>query len=307
MDWGCAAVWGEMGYKCPRVFCTIVRFQGSGDSMARRRKESGLDVIASMPWPLGIVLGILAFWTIRYGLGIYFSSRGGPLLKPLGQSLSNGAYTPFAWLALALCWVGAAASFFKSRHRRALLDTQTGLDSIAAMGWQQFEMLVGEAFRRRGYQVEETGLGGADGGIDLILRKNGRTELVQCKQWRTRQVKVPVVREMWGLVAHHRADGVKIVCVGEFTRDASEFADGKNIELLNGKRLLELVQDVQTTISEPAIRALLTKPAPSAQTVNGQVICPACDADMVLRENRSTGAGFWGCTNYPRCKGSRRT
>jgi restriction system protein len=274
--------------------------------MARRRKESGLDVIASMPWPAGIVQGVVAFWTIRYGVGLYFSSHGGPLLKSVGQLLSAGAYSLLAWVALALCWIGAAASFFKSRHRKALLDTQTGLDTIAAMSWRQFELLVGEAFRRRGYQVEETGLGGADGGIDLILRKNGRTELVQCKQWRTRQVNVPTVREMWGLVAHHRADGVKIVCVGEFTRDASEFAEGKNIELINGKRLLELVRDVQTLLAhEPTFRASRAEPVLSAQARNAQVTCPTCDADMVLRKNRSTGTGFWGCANYPRCKGTR--
>jgi restriction system protein len=274
--------------------------------MARRRREGGLEVIASMPWPAGIVLGLVLFWTIRYGLGLYFSSHGGPLLKPVGQLMSGGMYTPLAWLALAVCWVGAGVSFFKSRHRKALLDTQTGLDSIAAMSWRQFELLVGEAFRRRGYQVEETGLGGADGGIDLILRKSGRKDLVQCKQWRTRQVKVPTVREMWGLVAHHRADGVKIVCVGEFTRDASEFAEGKNIELINGKRLLELVRDVQTPVADQsAIRASRAEPVLSAPTPNAQVTCPTCDAGMVLRKNRSTGAGFWGCTNYPRCKGAR--
>jgi restriction system protein len=274
--------------------------------MARRRRESGLDLIASMPWPAGIVLGLVAFWVIRYGLGLYFSSHGGPLLKPFGQLLSDGAYSLLAWIVLALCWVGAAASFFKSRHRRKLLDTQTGLESIAAMSWRQFELLVGEAFRRRGYQVEETGLGGADGGIDLILRKNGRTELVQCKQWRTRQVKVPTVREMWGLVAHHRADGVKIVCVGEFTRDASEFAAGKSIELINGERLLELVRDVQTSVAdESAIRAPRIEPALSGQGV--EATCPTCDAGMVLRKNRSTGAEFWGCANYPGCKGTRPT
>jgi restriction system protein len=274
--------------------------------MARRRKESGLDVIASMPWPAGFILGLVAFWTIRYGLGLYFSSHGGPILNPFGQLLSGGAYSLLAWIVLALCWIGAAASFFKSRHRKALLDTQTGLGSIAAMSWRQFELLVGEAFRRRGYQVEETGLGGADGGIDLILRKNGRTELVQCKQWRTRQVKVPTVREMWGLVAHHHADGVKIVCVGEFTRDATEFADGKNIELINGKRLLELVRDVQTSAAdEPKTRASRVQPDLSAQVPNAQVTCPNCDAGMVFRKNRQTGAGFWGCGNYPQCKGTR--
>ncbi len=260
-----------------------------------RRKESGLDILASMPWPAGVILGLVAFWVIRYGLGMYFSAQGGQLLRPLGQLLSSGAYTPLAWLALGLCWIGAAASFFKSRHRKALLDTQTGLDSLSAMDWRQFEMLVGEAFRRRGYEVEETGLGGADGGIDLILRKNGRTELVQCKQWRTRQVKVPIVREMWGLAAHHHADGVKIVCVGDYTADAAAFAKGKDIELINGAQLLGLVRDVQThTHPEPA-------------TVNNQTLCPNCKSEMVLRKNRSTGAQFWGCPNYPRCKGTRQT
>lgn len=42
------------------------------------------------------------------------------------------------------------------------------MDSLREMNWHQFEQLAGEAFRRQGYAVEETGLGGADGGIDLI-------------------------------------------------------------------------------------------------------------------------------------------
>jgi restriction system protein len=59
---------------------------------------------------------------------------------------------------------------------------------------------VGEAFRRQGYTVEETSLGGADGGIDLILRKDGRRTLVQCKQWKRQRVGVNIVREMAGLL-----------------------------------------------------------------------------------------------------------
>ena len=124
------------------------------------------------------------------------------------------------------------------------------------MNWRDFERLVGEAFHRRGYAVEETGLGGADGGIDLILRKDGRTELVQCKQWRSRQVKASVVREMWGLVSHHKADAVKIVCVGDFTRDAKEFAEGKAIELITGERLLEMIREVQSAPQRPRVRNL---------------------------------------------------
>lgn len=267
-----------------------------------RRKESGLNLIASLPWPAGIVLGLVAYWLIRYGIGMYFSAQGGAALRPMGEVLSKGAFNPLAWIALALCWVGAAMSYFKSRRRKAILDMQTGLGSVSAMHWREFEMLVGEAFRRRGYQVEETGLGGADGGIDLILRKDGRTELVQCKQWRTRQVKVSTVREMWGLAAHHHADGIKIVCVGDFTPDASAFAQSKPIDLINGNRLLALVREAQSPMNAPAM------PGADAQAParpENQFLCPNCDARMVQRNNRSTGASFWGCSNYPRCKGTR--
>jgi restriction system protein len=42
-------------------------------------------------------------------------------------------------------------------------------DALNGMTWQQFEQLVGEAFRLQGYTVAEIGGGGADGGVDLVL------------------------------------------------------------------------------------------------------------------------------------------
>lgn len=33
--------------------------------------------------------------------------------------------------------------------------------------------------------------------------------------------------------------------------------------------------------------------------------CPNCGAEMVRRSNRKTGASFWGCARFPKCKGSR--
>ena len=33
--------------------------------------------------------------------------------------------------------------------------------------------------------------------------------------------------------------------------------------------------------------------------------CPTCGAAMFERFNRQTSQMFWGCTHYPRCKGTR--
>jgi flagellar biosynthesis/type III secretory pathway M-ring protein FliF/YscJ len=33
--------------------------------------------------------------------------------------------------------------------------------------------------------------------------------------------------------------------------------------------------------------------------------CPICSSDMIQRHNRKSGQNFWGCSNYPDCKGTR--
>ena len=211
-----------------------------------KRKQSGIEQIAAMPWWLGILIGLIGYVAIRHGIGWYLASSHNLVLSGMGRMLANGAYAPFAWMLLIACWLAALASFIGRDRRRQLLDNQTGIDSLRQMTWRHFEQLTGEAFRRQGYTIEETGLSGADGGIDLILRKNGRTTLVQCKQWQNRQVGVKVVREMYGLLVHHQAAAVKIVALGDYTNDAHRFAQGKPIELIHGGELIATVRSVQT-------------------------------------------------------------
>jgi restriction endonuclease Mrr len=92
------------------------------------------------------------------------------------------------------------------------------------------EMLVGEAFRLKGYRIEELGGRGADGGIDLVLRKSGKKFLVQCKQWRSYKVGVGVIREHFGVMTAEKADGGFVVTSGRFTAEARVFAKGFHIE-----------------------------------------------------------------------------
>jgi len=280
----------------------------SGGAMAKR-KQGGLEQIAGMPWPVGIVLGIIGFVAVRYGIGWFLTSSSNPFLHAMGKPVEAGAWTPIAWAVLGICWLGALLSFIGSAKRRHLLETQTGLDSLRAMSWREFEMLVGEAFRRQGYAIQETGLGGADGGIDLILRMDGKTTLVQCKQWKTQRVDVKIVREMFGLLTHHGAAAVKIVAVGQYTADAQHFAQGKPIELIHGEALLEMVRGVQTPAPAKAAAAT-TKPVVGATlepTPLTNPVCPKCGADMVQRSNRQTKDHFWGGAKYPECRGTRAT
>jgi restriction system protein len=151
-----------------------------------------------------------------------------------------------AALVAGLPLLGAVLARAKQRHlRRLLVDRQRSLETLRAMSWQDFERMVGEVFRRMGYKVEETGGGGADGGIDLRLSRKGRRFIVQCKRY-AGTVGASVVREMVGLGFHERAAGVFIVTTGRFTGAARAFARGKPVKLIDGPALLDLVRRNQS-------------------------------------------------------------
>jgi restriction system protein len=285
-----------------------------------RRSRSTLEALTRLPWTVGIVVGLIMFTVLGFVIPtqLEIMRLGGQQLALQDSSLRP--LTMLAWLALALCWMAAGVAWLGARRRRHLLDQQRDVDSLAALDWRDFERLVGEAYRRAGWAVEETGLGGKDGGIDLILQRNGRTVLVQCKQWRRRQIPVTVVRELWGLAQHHRADGVILACIGTYTADASAFATGKSIQLINGDALVAMIRDVQTVprrlmrsieprLVAPAItaqaHAQAPRPAPATGNQAAALPCPVCAAPMVQRLNRRTGQAFHGCSAYPQCRGTR--
>ncbi|MBB4767564.1 restriction endonuclease [Xanthomonas sp. LMG 8993] len=276
--------------------------------MGRRKRQSGFEALAALPWPVGFVMGIAAYLVVRYGIAWWFSHQGGMLSHGFAQQ-SSGMFAPLAWTLLGVCWLAALFSYLRTRSRRRFLETRTSLESLAAGGWRQFELLVGEAFRRQGYSVEETGLGGADGGIDLILRKDGRRTLVQCKQWKRQQVGVSVVREMFGLLAHHQANEVKIACIGTYTKDAERFAEGKPIELIGGEQLLAMTradQQQATTLQAPLAARVepIFASASSASTNAAAPRCARCGNALVQRRNRRTNEQFLGCTQFPTCRGT---
>ena len=267
--------------------------------MGRKRNQTGLmDSVATLPWPAGVVLGIVGFLVIRFVFPLIAPGSAATLLSPL--------VTVFAFFWLAGCLLGALGSAIKAKSRQRLLDTRTDLESLSATGWRNFERLVGEAFRRQGYAVDENHQSGPDGGIDLVLHKDGRRILVQCKQWRRQQVGVSVVREMYGLLIHHNADAVKIVSTGTYTADAEVFANGKPIELIPGEDLLQMIRAVQPPSSEtPTIDpSIQIEPIMGTPPARQEASCPRCNASLVERRNRRTGEAFLGCSRFPACRGT---
>jgi HJR/Mrr/RecB family endonuclease len=128
-----------------------------------------------------------------------------------------------------------------------VLRTKVRADSIGifnSLSWRDFERLIGDAFRGRGFTVTGFGGGGPDRGVDLGLMKNGERFLVQCKNWRTPEVGVMAVRELDRVVAALGANGGYVVTAGRFTREARAFAEICEISLIDGPSLEALIGHV---------------------------------------------------------------
>ena len=239
-----------------------------------------------MPWWSAPIAGAAAYVVL-----FVWNSTG----ETLGRTLFafGGYFAGFVALLFLAGW-------WRGRERRQLLEKTRDLDVLRALPWRDFEMLVGEAYRRLGYQVTERGGGGADGGVDLELRRNGELTLVQCKRWKQRLVSVRTVRELWGVVGHERATGAIFVTSGEFTRDAREFAAGKAYGLVDGPALLELATTVRK--EQLNIQASAEVATPAGPVIGPSPSCPRCGALMVLRSGTKGRPDFWGCARYPACR-----
>lgn len=242
-----------------------------------RRKHSWADKLVLAPWWVSLVLAAIGYVVV------------GKIMPVL--------VIPVCFLFIAISVISALRAW----QKRRMLDRQTGLDSLRELSWKSFEDLLGEAYRRQGYQVTEALGGGADGGVDLVLRRDGKVTLVQCKRWRGNPVRVQTVRELFGVMIDRRADAAKLVATARFTPDAIAFARGKPIELVDSDALLDLVRSVQASVRIPPS-------LPKNAGVIEAPPCPECGSKMVLREARRgarAGQSFWGCTRYPACRGTR--
>lgn len=261
--------------------------------MDRRKGTSLLDLPR---WWWGIPIAGLAYVVFAFvipaiaavpedGTGLGVSVR-------VFITTTSRALAPWAPFLFLLYWATQIKVAMRNSKR---LDRQTGIDSIRQLSWQEFEDLLGEAYRRRGYRVEKTRFG-ADGGVDLVLNGEEGRLLVQAKQWRVRKVGVEKVRELLGVATAERANGAVLVTSGNASAAAKEFAERNGIQIVEGEQLVEMIREVQPAW---AGRSALT-------TQSGPPPCPSCQSSMVRRVARQgprKGQPFWGCSRYPDCRG----
>jgi len=116
------------------------------------------------------------------------------------------------------------------------------LSQLASLTPEGFEEFVGEVFEALGYEVEHVG-GTGDNGVDLKVRRGGLLGIVQCKYFSRGVVGSPELQKFLGTIHHTKSHKGFFVTTRTFTLAADKFAAEHPIELIDGPRLVELVQE----------------------------------------------------------------
>ena len=224
---------------------------------------------------LGVLFFIVFFVMLRKTMDIYVAVIG--------------------TFAIVLPLVATFILFLKYRKGK-FFNSKNTLEKIKSLSPNEFEDFIAHLFEKLGYSTERVG-GPNDGGIDVIAEKDAIKHYIQCKKFITQQVSVGAMRDFYGAVTDKLSDAKAFfITTNVFTLEAEKFAEGKPIELIDGKKLMELV------------KLSGIKVADSSRPVFGSAIsekCPWCGAQLVLRtakKGSSAGHNFYGCSNFPKCK-----
>ncbi len=152
----------------------------------------------------------------------------------------------------------------------------------------EFENYIAGLFSKLGYRIEVTG-GSHDGGIDVIAEKDGITNYIQCKKFITSEVTVGAVRDFYGSLADHLANGKGyFITTNKFTLDAEKFVEDKPIELIDSFKLVKYIRMAEKGNKKTEV--IKDKPK----------VCPDCGGNLIGKTGKY--GKFLGCSNYPKCQ-----
>jgi restriction system protein len=175
-----------------------------------------------------------------------------------------------------------ALRFNKGKQWRSDQELLTWIRGLTP---KEFEDYIAELFFRLGYKTSSVG-GPNDGGIDVVVEKNGTKNYIQCKKYfKAREVSVGDVRDFYGAIANRLSNGkAYFITTSKFTLPAEQFAEDKPIELVDSYKLLEYIR--------------LANPREKQEQEKND--CPKCGGMLIKREGKY--GEFMGCSNYPKCK-----
>ena len=143
-------------------------------------------------------------------------------------------------LLIAVISAGAASTYLWRVHRHRL-ETAAGLRIVAGMRWREFSGLVVDALRGRGFEPDSVDQEAHRGHqADLLLRRDGQTWLLVCKQGVDYRITAAALAEFSRAMRFNAVAGGLMATPGRVDAEARRQAGA--IELIGGIALWPLLR-----------------------------------------------------------------
>lgn len=200
---------------------------------------------------LGLIIGILVF--------LYFVLQGRtPIdLIPFGiGGLISGQILGVATYLITESWVNS----YLQKHNQKVMSYTAFQQAISkyeidmqkkeqwvrrqredywrSLSGVQFERELADVYRSLRYKVSMTPYTG-DGGVDLLLEKDNRLTIVQCKA-HSKKISISVARELVASMSDFKADDAIIACFEGVTKPVYEYIKDKRISIVTIADIVEM-------------------------------------------------------------------
>ena len=176
-------------------------------------------------------------------------------------------------------------------------------DYIKELDDHEFNNLISLIFKQRGYSISKKEESNEN--ADLILEMDGQQTFVQYKHWREYEIDLPVLEDFHKIIEQESIRNGIVITTGLFTQEALEYSHSNHLLLINGVDL-SLMIDVLSSSNiddiqddEPVEKKIEDMP-------ELEPLCPICSQAMIkrtARKGKNAGNTFWGCSQFPNCRG----
>jgi restriction system protein len=169
-------------------------------------------------------------WWISFAIGLAFVVLSKILLP-------DNLWVYGAFGSLAFFVIGGMA-FVKQWH----LPSQKKVDATAAkvsdMSWKVFSETLESAFVADGFDIKRI-----DGPADFLITKAGRIGIVSAKRWKAAQHSEESLQALHAAKDKYDARDCTLVALGQLSEKASAFAKARNVQVMQGAGLAQLLKE----------------------------------------------------------------
>lgn len=166
----------------------------------------------------------------------------------LSLTISQWIFIGYVLLGVYLLrrYINRRKAIKELEERKIYLNRQRNLNDLKQMDWFDFESFICDIFILLGYDAYTTNRTN-DGGKDIIIHKGDFYGIAECKRYDKSKITRPDIQKFHSAIIDSNAEKGYFITTGEFTKPAIQYVLDKPIVLINGEKIVMLLEKIRNS------------------------------------------------------------